>query len=449
MNIILGFVIITDISIGAVGTMIKMTSPIYSTLFVILVVLFIVTTPFMLISIKIRNAEIIRKGHFIQIANNAVTFSQYFLNAVLLLIAFQIVSNSSYFTNVLLLGSVISYGASIFVMAILTILFFLWYRQNKSFNILMYGSATLSAIASLLFIAVLTLYILPGLSTDRNAASFTNQFDFSDATRGSLVYLAALYNAISFLLFWTSTIILLKHYSRKIGKAKFWPLMSIPIISFVIQYTIITPILASTATTNNTSNNNNYLEVDYVTILGSVFPVISGGLLYGIPFFITSRKINQEKTLRKYLVIAAVGSIFFQLTGSGQSYSAPYPPFGFVTLALTPLACYLLMIGIYSSSISISSDARLRREIRKYAMEEAKLIGDIGLANISQSIENKVLEFAKKETENLVEEKGIYPSMSDEEVQEYMVLVMKEVKQAHIKNNRIGETPDSKRDSLT
>ena len=38
----------------------------------------------------------------------------------------------------------------------------------------------------------------------------------------------------------------------------------------------------------------------------------------------------------------------------------PYPPYGFVSVLYVGLASYLVLIGIYSSAISISEDSKLR-----------------------------------------------------------------------------------------
>jgi hypothetical protein len=56
------------------------------------------------------------------------------------------------------------------------------------------------------------------------------------------------------------------------------------------------------------------------------------------------------------LIFAANQSIYLVLV--------PYPPFGLVTVSFMGLASYLFYLGIYSASISVSEDSKLRRSIR-------------------------------------------------------------------------------------
>ena len=55
------------------------------------------------------------------------------------------------------------------------------------------------------------------------------------------------------------------------------------------------------------------------------------------------------------------------------------------------LASYLVLIGIYSSAISISEDSRLRSSIRNFAIKEANLLDSIGTAHMEQEIQKKVI----------------------------------------------------------
>jgi hypothetical protein len=45
--------------------------------------------------------------------------------------------------------------------------------------------------------------------------------------------------------------------------------------------------------------------------------------------------------------------------------------------------------------LSVSEDDKLRKSIRKNAMEESKLLDSIGTAQMGQKIERKVMEMAK------------------------------------------------------
>ena len=49
---------------------------------------------------------------------------------------------------------------------------------------------------------------------------------------------------------------------------------------------------------------------------------------------------------------------------------APYPPFGLATICYMTLASYLILLGIYSSAISVANDTTLRRSIKKSLIQE-------------------------------------------------------------------------------
>jgi hypothetical protein len=427
VNIVIAAALVLDIALGVLSDVITKLSPTiaYEIVFVIFISIFTAGQLLILELIRRKNKEIIAKTPFLNTLDKIVRVFQYGLNLILILIAVQIGLFSSYSTSLLLIGSTIAYAIAMLTVAVLSLLFFRWYMRNKTFSIFMYGSASCSVVVAILLIATLTDYVLPLAPPERNADSQVNLFVFeSNPIGGSIQYLAATYSAVSFLLFWVSTLVLLSHYAKRMGYIRFWPLMSVPVISFVIQYAVVVPIMASLAGSPD-------VDVVYVTIFGNVLPVVTGGLLYGIPFWITSRALKDGNNvmIRKYLVIAAWGAVFLQLTSSGAAYTAPYPPFGFVTLLFTPVACYLVLFGIYSSAISIAGDSKLRQSIRKYTIEESsKLVRDIGSANMKQTLEKKVLEIAKNAGDSMAEQSGIHPSITDEDVQDYLKDVLSEIK---------------------
>jgi hypothetical protein len=49
--------------------------------------------------------------------------------------------------------------------------------------------------------------------------------------------------------------------------------------------------------------------------------------------------------------------------------STPYPPFRLATISMFGLSSYLILVGIYSSAISVAADSELRRSIHKFAIK--------------------------------------------------------------------------------
>ena len=94
----------------------------------------------------------------------------------------------------------------------------------------------------------------------------------------------------------------------------------------------------------------------------------------------------------------------------------------------------MLIIGLYSSAISVSQDDKLRKTIRKNTMEESKLLDSIGTAQMGQDIEQKVLEIerkviemAKEDADHLIIKTGVKPSLEEPDMKRYLEEVIKEV----------------------
>ena len=115
------------------------------------------------------------------------------------------------------------------------------------------------------------------------------------------------------------------------------------------------------------------------------------------------------------------GSVLYRIGGL-------YPPYGLLTVSAMALSSYLMLIGIYSSAISVAQDSGIRKLIRKSVPEELRLLDRIGTAQMQKEIESKVIYFAKRETTDLIEDSGIEPSLSDSDVQGYLKQVLDEVK---------------------
>jgi tRNA A37 threonylcarbamoyltransferase TsaD len=62
------------------------------------------------------------------------------------------------------------------------------------------------------------------------------------------------------------------------------------------------------------------------------------------------------------------------------------------------------------------------------------LLDSIGTAQMQQEIEKRVIEFTKRNQDRLAEETGIQPSLTDEDVKEYLQQVIKEVKKQKTTN---------------
>jgi hypothetical protein len=100
--------------------------------------------------------------------------------------------------------------------------------------------------------------------------------------------------------------------------------------------------------------------------------------------------------------------------------NVPYPPFGFVAVSFMGLSSYMLLVGIYSSAISVAEDSKLRQTIRDVATKELRLLDNIGTAQMAQEIQKTVIGITKRTQETMTEETGVESSLTAEDMRQYL-----------------------------
>jgi len=229
-------------------------------------------------------------------------------------------------------------------------------------------------------------------------------------------------SVMSFILTWVATVLLLHNYSRKLGRAKYWILVSIPLVYFLSQFQ---PLFLNVFEPFRLSEPILF-GVIYTLFFSATIPV--GAILFGIAFWSVARNMSSN-TVKQYMMISAYGMmLLFSSNQAAGLVLVPYPPFGLVTVSFFGLSSYLLLIGVYSSSISVAEDSNLRRSIRSFAMKESKLLDSIGTAQMEQEIQRKVITFTKRIQDRMTEESEIQSSLTEEDMKEYLEQVIREVK---------------------
>jgi hypothetical protein len=110
--------------------------------------------------------------------------------------------------------------------------------------------------------------------------------------------------------------------------------------------------------------------------------------------------------------------------------SASYPPFGLAAITLLGLSCYMVLVGIYSSAISISQNAKLRVAIRKLVVNKSNLLDSIGATQMSQLLEKEIHDVYNDLTDQMNDDIGITPSLSPIEAKEYCNMVIEELEKS-------------------
>jgi hypothetical protein len=159
----------------------------------------------------------------------------------------------------------------------------------------------------------------------------------------------------------------------------------------------------------------------------------AGGILVSIIFLVIAKNISRARKksqdeIVSYLSASAYGTALLVISLLSPAQFMPSPAIGVASWSLVGLATFILTIGIYSSAVSVSRDNKLRNMIRSNAIAESKLLGSIGTAQMEQELQKKVLTIAKKNSDSMTEETGVQPSVSEDDMKQYLEEVIKEIK---------------------
>ena len=91
----------------------------------------------------------------------------------------------------------------------------------------------------------------------------------------------------------------------------------------------------------------------------------------------------------------------------------------------------MFTLGIYSTANSIANDAKLRHSIRKYVIEQSRLLDSIGNIQMQQEIEERVLKLSKAQQESLQEQTGVAASLNEQDTKKYLDEVLDELKKSY------------------
>jgi hypothetical protein len=392
------------------------------TAFVSIALAYIIGQHFIMEYVKKSSKDLKTKGRLsFSIIHKIVKTTQYPLVGLLVTVAIQMILFSMYNSRLLIFSIWISYIPAICMLGLLAQRFFHWYTANRNAAVLTYGlSATLIGIAAAISL---------GLSTLLSIGAPVDIGQIVGLTEASMPYnIVPLNNAylissvLAFILTWIATVLVLRHHSRTLGLIKYWILVSIPLVYFLTQFQ---PLLLPLFSSYSAAEPFTFATV-YTIVFSASKPV--GGILFAVAFWSVAKTLS-NKQLRNYMIIAGYGlALIFSSEQAILLVNRIYPPFGLATTSFLGLASYLVLVGIYSSAISVSEDSKLRQSIRSLALRETKFLDSIGMAQMEQQIQKRVIEIAKRNQGNMAEETGIQSSVTEEDMKAYLEQVINEIK---------------------
>ncbi len=167
---------------------------------------------------------------------------------------------------------------------------------------------------------------------------------------------------------WIATAIFLSQYRHKMGRIKYFSLMSIPLIYYIFPFqSYFGDVLFSLLQSSPVS-----YSIIYILIFSATKQV--GALLFSLSFWTASTLVYDDR-VRKSLLISSIGmAILFGTFEISPLQYHVYPPYGLITQAFIPLGAYLLFVGIFTSAKNISRDSELRKEFYKSASSQLALL---------------------------------------------------------------------------
>jgi hypothetical protein len=366
----------------------------------------------------------------INFLHKLIAISRYLLCIIIGLVIFEMLVTTKYSIYILAAATWISYTTGIFMMGLLANKFLRWYKVNKNFAVFFYGlSSAIMGINLSFVLGFVTAMLMSNPPYSQPHIGFISPFINLGQLGNVLTYGYQISSIISFVAWWISTVLILQHYSGKSRRKRDWFILSLPLFYFLIQFQ---PLFLNIF--------SSFLESE--PVLFSMLYTLSftlsktiGAILFSLIFLSIARNLGDNDRVRKYIIISAYGLVLvFVSNQANVLVSAPYPPFGLATISSLGLGAYLLLIGIYSSALSIAQDSNLRQTIRKYTLNEARFLDNIGTAVMENELQRRVMKLTKQRREVLNQQTGIESSFSDDDARRYLDEVMQEIKKSSVKH---------------
>lgn len=363
--------------------------------------------------------EIGQKNNVLTLVSRIMPFIQYTIIGFLILITLQIIFTSQYFILFLVALQALSWSTAVILLGIMSYKFIEWYRARRNVLVLLY------LVSSLMFCGTMGATIIPqNIITIQSSTFYVNShstevkpFQANPQTISAMFAIISIANwlvlPLAFVV-WVATAIMLNHYSRIFGRTKYWIILSIPLISLIaatISYLFFIP-----------SMNSIFDQQVILYTMLAFGGILAEGFLLSFAFILISksRQVATNSKLKSYLNKSAIGVAILFASFFANPSAGSYLPFGAIASAFVGFGAYLFFTGIYSSSISIASDIRLRQIVRNSLLDQSTLFDNIGMADINIELEKQTVDMLNKHRDAIEDETGIDSSISEFDMKNYV-----------------------------
>ena len=349
------------------------------------------------------------------------------LTILFLSLLFQIIIEAQYTVVILISCVAISSLFGVAIMILLSSKLISWFRSDKNATVLLYGISSATIASNIAFGIVIVADLL---LTKPDMIQPHFGWEYASSSLGSLndavLYGYSISSISSFVIAWISTILLLRQFSVRWKDKAHWIIVSIPLAYFLIQFQplffeLFSQLIGSQPVLYNV-----------VSTLFITYSKPIGGLIFGGAFWAITRRLHDNGINMDYTIISALGFILLFISNQMLLLSsASYPPFGLSAINLLGLSCYMVLVGIYSSAISVSQNVRIRTAIRKLVENRSNLLDSIGATQMSRSLENEVINIYNSLAEEISDDLGVAPSLSPIEAKSYCDKVIEELENSY------------------
>ena len=266
---------------------------------------------------------------------------------LILVIILQILVSQSYSLWLLSLVAYISYSLGAVMIGALAFKLFSWFKRNRSLILLFYAIG-ISMICVNAIVNILLLNVQ--LAVKNDVIYYQRGLSGSYGPTSSIYKLLQDFTlTLSFPFIWIATLAILYSHSGGKQSIKYWIIMGISLVYFFSQFQpFFYDLFFELPSMNSTIKG-----IAYTVFISAGKPI--SGILFGLAFWIMSRKINNPSA-KNYMLVTGFGIllIFAAIQPTGLAVT-PVPPFGIITAgffglgSLSPVYWIILI-----SSISIS-----------------------------------------------------------------------------------------------
>jgi hypothetical protein len=315
------------------------------------------------------------------------------------------------------------------ILAVLSITLIQWFRITRSLAILTYGVV----FVVIIFLLLLTIPLLteqymnhqPNLILPLDYLTLINRAPIPSSDIAFIYGLGNYALPLMIVSSWILTVSIFKSYINRIGKKKFWIIVSIPLF-----YQLFTFIVRDANLVSDSSLVDIIYSRQFEFLMGISYQI--SGLLFAIAFLTIARKMRR-RVMKNYIIISSIGIVtLFSSMQPGMPFYAAYPPFGLVTLLFLGLSSYMLLVGKLGIAANVSRERELRRAIYKGLEADSSGFMRMGMAEMQQEMERRILPLANKI--KLSDEMRVRMDPSEEEVK---IIINEVLNELHSKRSHI------------